>query len=267
MANRISFILLATFLLVVPAVVFSQSPVPAAEQPAYFVYAKGARSDNKLKVLLVSRHIIMLKDHELPVIETGLRLDFDSLIENIPREERYFNTDYENIVNFKIEHEDIYGDYLKWNATTSREAGLKPSDNTLTAMEKIRARVISDHQREGYKIFQVDFMPAVSGENSASYSRYDTKQLKYVPYTLERRSAIPLTWIDYHRKGDIRYLLSQIKSGSGSSGSSGIVIEEKKKNGQQQRYIFYKRSKRCNGQAIAKATTVFKLARCPGITG
>lgn len=200
--------------------------VPAAQQPAYFVYAEATRADGRLKVLFVSRHIIRMKDSELPNIETDLHLDFGKKVEGIPHAERYFSSDAQNIAIRTVSHEEIYGTALNWTLTHNYYGSVKTTDNTLSAMEKIREAFIRDYQSKGYKVFQIDFAPNLAG--GANYNYYDTKKGVYVNWQLERVSALSPLWIPYYQVGEIRDMLSRLSTSTSGGGSLTVESSNKK---------------------------------------
>ncbi|MFL5772963.1 MAG: hypothetical protein ACJ75F_07390 [Flavisolibacter sp.] len=206
------------------------TPSPGT-QPAYFIYATGERSDNKLKVMLISSHIFLGEDHVLPQsnIEVALSLDFNRIEDKVEEDERYFPNDYDNITSFRNEVRDVHGTSLNWNLNWRNFDQVTTSDNSLTAMEKIRTSVIEEYRVKGYKVYQVDFRPDYQGENSSGYKYYSSASLSYKTYSIERVLPLSPLYIPYYRQGEIKSMLASIGSSLDSHGSSGsIVIEDKK---------------------------------------
>src|SRR5690606_16010597 len=154
---------LAAVLLLYSSGVWAQEPAPAGEQPVYFVYATGQRTDQRLKILIISTHILRGRNFAFPYqpTEVSMSLDFNEIITRIENNERYFTTDYDNIHFNPVQVEDLHGDYLKWNIQRQYHEDITSSDNTLTALEKVRASLIEDHIRKGYRVYQVRFTPLV----------------------------------------------------------------------------------------------------------
>lgn len=211
----------------------AQQTVPTNEQWVFFPYAAGERVDKKLKILIIGTHLIRFNDLYAGYTSVGdvsISLDYRDIIEPIEKDERYFPGDYDNINFSTLKVADINGTYSQWNAVTIRENGLTANDNTLSAIEKIRTNLIEQYRREGYKIYQVNFMPLVEGEHSAGYKYYDSKAAVYKPYRFERLNALSPLYIPYYRKGEIKSILSSLNNQS-VSGISGLVItssDEKK---------------------------------------
>src|SRR5690606_33115007 len=125
-----------------------------------------------------------------------------------------------------VQVEDLHGDYLKWNIQRQYHEDITSSDNTLTALEKVRASLIEDHIRKGYRVYQVRFTPLVDGENLSGYRYYDTHSSSYKNLVLDRVSPLSPLWIAPYMKGDIKGMLAGLGSSQERSSSGGIVIED-----------------------------------------
>lgn len=216
-------------LLIISNLLNAQKPDPINEQWTYFPYAVGKRTDGKLKVMIIGTHLIRFKSLvNASNVNVDMSLDFTRIVDEIQRNERYFSADYENIGFSSTVIEDLYGDYLKWNAATVRNNDLSTSDNTLSAMEKIRTKLIDSYKAQGYKVYQVDFKLDVA----SYYKYYEAATSTYKTISFERLAPLSPLYVPVYKQGEIKELLSRFATG-GYSGSSGLVIEskdEKKKN-------------------------------------
>ena len=219
---------LAAILLLFSSSLWAQEPAPAGEQPVYFVYATGQRTDQQLKVLIISTYILRSRNFAFPYqpAATSMSLDFNGIITRIENNERYFTTDYDNVHFNPVQVAGLYGDYLKWNIQLPYHEDLSAADNTLTAIEKVRASLIEDHIRKGYRVYQVRFTPLVDGENLSGYRYYDTHSSSYKKLVLDGVSPLSPLWIAPYRKGDIKGMLAGLGSSLKRSNSGGIVIED-----------------------------------------
>lgn len=208
----------------------AQQPVTGGQQPVSFIYATGQRTDQRLKVLIISTHILRAKNYAFPYqrAETSMSLDFYKIINQIEHSERYFSADYDNIHFNPVQQEDLYGDYLNWHKQLPYHEDITSSDNTLSAIEKVRASLIEDHIRKGYRVYQVRFVPDIDGDNSSGYRYYDEKTTSYKTLELERVSPLSPLWIAPFVKGDIKNMLAGLKPSSSSNSSAGLVIEDTK---------------------------------------
>ncbi|NCI45063.1 hypothetical protein [Sediminibacterium soli] len=209
----------------------AQKSMPVNERWVFFPYVTGERiSDKKIKVMVIAKNIFRfdLLDQAIGIDEAPIFLDFRQLIEPINRDEREFSADYDNVMLGSPVIEDLGGGFLRWNATTVRENDLQSSDNTLSAIEKIRTNLINRYKREGYKIYQVDFTPNTGIENGSGYAYYDPSKSKHIPFSYEKLLPLSPLYVPVYRKGEIKDMLSALApSSKSSSGFSGLVIESK----------------------------------------
>ncbi|GAA0563129.1 hypothetical protein [Chitinophaga japonensis] len=220
---------LAAVLLLCSSRSWAQEPAPAGEQPVYFVYATGQRTDQKLKVLIISTHILRGRNFAFPYQPTtvSMSLDFNEIITRIGQNERHFSTEYDNIHFNPVQVEELYGGYLRWNIQLQYHGDLTSSDNSLSAIEKVRAALIEDHIRKGYRVYQVRFTPLVDGENLSGYRYYDAGTSSYKNLVLDKVSPLSPLWITPYMKGDIKGILAGIGSSlDHRSSGGGIVIED-----------------------------------------
>jgi hypothetical protein len=223
---RKAFFLL--FLIVCNAI-SAQKPDPVNEQWVYFPYAVGERSDKKLQVMVIGTHLIRFKTlTNASNVNVEMSLDFGKIIDEIEKNERYHPNDYDNIGFLSTQIEDLNGDYLKWHGETIRANNLTTSDNTLSAMEKIRTKLIDSYKAKGYKVYQVDF----NLDMSSYYKYYDISVPTYKPLSFERLAPLSPLYVRVYPRGEIKNMLSQITQGGGYSGSSGLVIESKEEQKQ-----------------------------------
>lgn len=199
--------------------------VPTDEFPAYFVYAEGGRADLKLKVLIISKHIIRLRNSIMPSMDVDIVLDFDRIIDVIPKDEIFFNNEPKDFSIWKRDQTNIYG--KKWTLTWSHFEKVTHDDNSTSAMEKIRESFIRSYLAKGYKVFQVDFNPHL--DEGAAYRYYDMKLGKYVHWEMDRVLPLSPLWIPPYKKGDIRDLLSKLNTTESSPSTGSITIESKDK--------------------------------------
>ncbi len=220
-----------TVLLLLSLRLSAQQSAPASERPAYFIYAAGERTDKKLKVLLISTYIYRAKNFSFPSdkISIGMSLDFSSTILQIERDEKLFPADYDNIKFSAVKVNDLYGNYQQWNATRQYHDEVTQHDNSLSALEKIRVALINDYQKNGYRVYQVNFSPLINGANQTSYSIYDEKAGTYRKTEFDNLEPLSPLWIPPFKTGDIKNLLANIGS-SVQNTSGGIVIESTKKS-------------------------------------
>jgi hypothetical protein len=205
----------------------AQKPVPVNEQWVFFPYATGERTDKKLKVLIIGTHILRYKNLDAAYTKlgsVGLSLDFSKVLDPIEHNEIEFTADYDNIKYGSNKVEELNGSYLSWNASTVRDNDLVPSDNTLSAIEKIRVKIIDGFRAQGYKVYQVDFTPPSEG---ASFVYYDAASSVYRPYLFEKIAPLSPLYVQVYRKGEIKDMLAKLAKGSVSTGYSGITIESK----------------------------------------
>jgi len=176
-----------------------------------------------------------MKDSQLPNIETDLHLDFEKQIHDIPSREKYYNNDLKDIAIRKVDHQEIYGDSRKWTLTHPHYQKVTTSDNTLSAMEKIRESVIREYQAKGYKIYQLDFNPDLKG--GLNYNYYNKTLAKYVNWTLERNAPLSPLWIPYYKQGEIRQLLAALNDNAVVQQGGYLTIEstDKKSDAQTNR--------------------------------
>jgi hypothetical protein len=207
-----------------------QKPDPVNEQWTFFPYAVGERTDKKLQVLIIGTHLLRFKTltngSNVPV---ELSLDFGKMIDEIQKNERYHPNDYDNIGFSATEIEDLNGNYLKWHGDVIRNNDLSSTDNTLSAMEKIRTKLIDSYRAKGYKVYQVDYKMDLEH----AYGYYDISVPTYKPMQFERLAPLSPLYVRVYQRGEIKDLLSRITKNMGSSGGGGLVIEstnDKKKD-------------------------------------
>jgi phage pi2 protein 07 len=183
MKKILSFLL---FSLVFQNCITAQKAIPVNEQWVFFPYATGERTDKKLKVMIIGTHLIRHKDLAAgqPIVgNISMSLDFREILRTIESDELIFAADYDNIKYDKVELQELQGDYLKWHATDIRESDLVPSDNTLSAMEKIRIKLIDTYKKNGYKVYQFNFSPGAHQYKDMTSSTFKTYQFeKLAPY-------------------------------------------------------------------------------------
>jgi hypothetical protein len=206
---------------------YAQKPDPINEQWVYFPYAVGERSDKKLKVLVIGTHLIRFKSLvNASNVNVEMSLDFNKIIDEIQGNERYHPNDYDNIGFLSTQLEDLNGSYISWNAAVTRDNDLSTTDNTLSAMEKIRTKLIDAYKAKGYKIFQYNFNPDMS-PSSAYYRYYEAATSTYKPLSFERLAPLSPLYVRVYQRGEIKDLLSRISKDPGYSGGGGLVIESK----------------------------------------
>jgi hypothetical protein len=191
----------------------AQNVVPINKQWIFFPYATGERTDKKLKVMIIGTHLIRHKDLAAgqPIVgEVAMSLDFREVLSKIESDELVYAAAYDNIKYDKIELQELQGEYLNWHATDIRENDLVPSDNTLSAMEKIRTMLIDTYRKNGYKIYQFNFSPG-------SHQYKDMGSSTFKTYQFEKLSPLSPLYVKVYEKGEIKNLLSQFNSTSKSS--------------------------------------------------
>jgi hypothetical protein len=191
----------------------AQKATPVNEQWVFFPYATGERTDKKLKVMIIGTHLIRHKDLAAgqPIVgDVAMSLDFREILGKMESDELAFAADYDNIKYDKIELEQLEGYYQKWNATTNRENDLVPSDNTLSAMEKIRNKLIDTYKKNGYKVYQFNFSPGSHQYKDMSSSTFKT-------YQFEKLAPLSPLYVKVYEKGEIKNLLSVFSTVSKSS--------------------------------------------------
>lgn len=207
--------------------IHAQKTVPINEQWVFFPYATGERTDKKLKVMIIGTHLIRHKNlsaGQPDVGNTAMSLDFREMLHSIEFDELKYAADYDNIKYDKIELEELQGDYLKWHATDVRENNLLSSDNTLSAMEKIRTTLIDKYKKDGYKIYQFNFSPG-------SHQYKDLPSSTYKTYEFEKLSPLSPLYVKVYEKGEIKNLLAQLSNASKSStGYLTITSKDEKKD-------------------------------------
>lgn len=208
----------------------AQGSIPQNEQAVFFPYVLGERVDKKLKIMIIGSHLLRGTDVNVGGIDecrVGITLDFYDIINPMKSELRVFRGDYDNIGFKKIEVVDLYGGYLQWNSTTSSANKLTQYDNTLSAMEKIRRKMIEQYRSNGYEIYQYDFSPKTDGRHGASYKYLDTRTQVYRPYNFERLMALSPLFVPYYSAEDIKSSLHALSTQSVSSDAYVIPMPEK----------------------------------------
>jgi hypothetical protein len=214
-------------LLIISNLLNAQKPDPINEQWTYFPYAVGKRTDGKLKVMIIGTHLIRFKSLvNASNVNVDMSLDFTRIVDEIQRNERYFSADYENIGFSSTVIEDLYGDYLKWNAATARNNDLSTSDNTLSAMEKIRTKLIDSYKAQGYKVYQVDFKLDVA----SYYKYYEAATSTYKTISFERLAPLSPLYVAVYRKSEIKDMLSRLNQNAGNYSGPALTIESKDDN-------------------------------------
>jgi hypothetical protein len=223
-----TLIILVLLLRILPGT--AQQQISQNEQPVFFPYVLGERADKKLKIMIIGSHLLRFANVNvggMSQVETSITLDFYDINDPMKSALRVYPGDYDNIGFKKIEVESLHGTFSNWNSSTVSVNKLTQYDNTLSAMEKIRTKMIEQYRSNGYEIYQYDFTPQTDGRHSSGYKYLDTRTQVYVPYYFERLRGLSPLFVPYYNAEDIKSSLHALATQSVSSEHYQIPVPPK----------------------------------------